>query len=422
MRLLSALLLGAVALHPSAIPAGTLLEAGDGTIWRYLDDGTPPDAAWREAGFDDSKWKSGKAPLGYGDPGMGTEISWGADKAHKPVTVWFRRTFEAPELKEGERAVLVLCVDDGAAIYLNGKEIGRTNLPAGPLAPDTPAPRSLSDSVEGFYLRLPVPVQELHPGRNVLAAEVHQCSPSSSDLFFDLALKTVPPDAPAPALRDSARWAVNTFRRQHYLGPGVAIPDGYEDGGRGMKLDAGEHPSSGREILLVDRTNDVVLARDLAFARSPELQPLPPLERALRLAVYIEKETTPPGGARWDEKTCDQFEKEVAGKPVLLGEWIDQTHAGVCRHRSLLFKILADEAGLKSALVRGNYGSIGGHAWNELFLDDGRRVLVDVMLKGGKQDFPEVNSPEVAQHYLKVNGSPWYEQAAKTGDTKTGDR
>ncbi len=78
----------------------------------------------------------------------------------------------------------------------------------------------------------------------------------------------------------------------------------------------------------------------------------------------------------------------------------------------MLFKILADEAGLSAALVRGNYASNGPpgspHVWNEVVLDDGRRVLVDVMHNGSKPNFPEVTAPEVIQHYLKVDDTPWY--------------
>ena len=96
---------------------------------------------------------------------------------------------------------------------------------------------------------------------------------------------------------------------------------------------------------------------------------------------------------------------------IFIGEWMDQGQAGVCRHRSLLFKIMADEAGLKSALVRGNYAGKAGppgfpHAWNELWLEDGRRVLVDVMHKRGEQTFPELSSPEVVSRYLRVNDKP----------------
>lgn len=111
-------------------------------------------------------------------------------------------------------------------------------------------------------------------------------------------------------------------------------------------------------------------------------------------------------------QTAEHLEKEFSNKPVLIGDWMDQCQAGVCRHRSLLFKILADEAGLGAALVRGNYASNGPpgspHVWNEVVLDDGRRVLVDVMHNGSKPNFPEVTALEVIQHYLKVDDTPWY--------------
>ena len=71
-------------------------------------------------------------------------------------------------------------------------------------------------------------------------------------------------------------------------------------------------------------------------------------------------------------------------------------------------------AGLKTALTRGNWAEKAGstpsfqHIWNELFLDDGRRVLVDEMIKGSRQSFPELSSPEVADPCLKVDSTPWY--------------
>ena len=62
--------------------------------------------------------------------------------------------------------------------------------------------------------------------------------------------------------------------------------------------------------------------------------------------------------------------------------------------------------------MRGNYlvnGPHGfGHAWNEIHLDDGRRLLVDVTLNRGKPRFPVVTDPEVVRHYLKPDDTPWY--------------
>ena len=251
-----ALLLAAVALHPAAASARTLLEAGQVSVWKYLDNGTRPAEAWRGVDFDDTPWKSGAAPLGFGDPGIGTEVGWGDRPEEKFTTTWFRRVFDKPELEPGDRLVISCRVDDGAVIHLNGKEIGRINMPPGPLAAGALAARELADRDEGFYTRLPVPAADLVPGKNVLAVEVYQASAKSGALFFDLALKALPADVSPLVVRDSARGAMTTFLREHYLGPGVTIPDGFTDGGRHTEFYAHGRPVSHREIRLVDRSLD----------------------------------------------------------------------------------------------------------------------------------------------------------------------
>lgn len=399
--------------------AGSVVEAGAGSTWKYVADGRDPGEQWLQADFDDSAWLSGPAPLGFGDPGMGTVLKWGTDAAHKPMTTWFRRSFDLAEIKPGDRFAILYCVDDGAIVYLNGREVGRTNMPAGPVTHDTRASRALSDVDEGYYLRLVLPADSLKAGRNLIAVEVHQSNAGSSDLYFDLALKALPPALPAAVVTPATRTSVTAYRQEHYLGPDVRVPDGYLDGGREMVLDADGYARSGRELLVIDREKDAQLAEGIAFARSPALQALSPLERALRLAVYIDKLATPYGGMRWGEKMDADLVREFRNRPVLVGDWVEQSHNGVCRHRALLFKVMADEAGLKTTLTRGNFARkpqqrpTYPHVWNELLLDNGRRVLVDVTIKGARQTFPEVTSQEVVDHYLKVDNTPWY--AVKEG-------
>jgi hypothetical protein len=192
------------------------------------------------------------------------------------------------------------------------------------------------------------------------------------------------------------------------------IPDGYIDGGRGMRLDATRHATWDREILCVDRARNAALADALSFARA--LRDLPPFERVERIAARIHQQITPPGEMRCVGRSTEQLETEYKNRPILIGDRVDQAEAGVCRHRALLFKLLADEAGLGVALVRGNYGSRGqpgmAHAWNELVLGDGRRVLLDVTLNGGKPMLPEIRTPDVIEHYLKVDDTPWYGRSA----------
>lgn len=406
-------------LLPALCGASTILEAGPATTWKFLDAGAGPPSGWRDIGFDDSSWRSGSAPLGYGEKRARTEVNAGTNALERPVTTWFRHQFVAPALGAEAGTVLLLCVDDGAVVYLNGNEIGRLNLPKGKVTAGTLAAREVADKSEGMYLRLPLPKKALRASTtNVLAVEVHQASTNDADLFFDLALKTLPADTGAPQVTDAARPVLDSYHQRHYVGPESKVPDGYFDGGRHMRLDARGRATSGREILLVDRGNDPELRREIAFARSEELRRLPELERVQRLAAYIDDRTTPPGGDRWVGPTIEVITREFANKPLRIGDVIEQSQAGVCRHRSLLFKILADEAGLKAALVRGNYAIRGrkpgfAHAWNEVELANGRRVLVDVMHHGGKAHFPEVSSPEVVQNYLRENDTPWYKLAEK---------
>jgi hypothetical protein len=386
------------------------VSLGSKSTWKYLDNGTAP-SAWTQLSFDDSLWKSGPAPLGYGEPRIRSEVRGAADGA-KPVTVWFRRVFEVPELKAGERTVLVFSADDGAVAYLNGREFARFNLPSGPLTPTTTASHELADEKEGFYYRAPIPDGLIRPHqKNVIAIEVHQVAVGDGDLFFDAALKTVTGNLPAPGMTAAAEPVMTMFLQKHYLGPQVRIPDGYFDGGRFMLLGA-DGVSSRREILLVDRTRDTELSRHLAYARSEVARGVPTIERVQHIAAYIDRATTPPGGERLVGRTIEQLTHEFVNKPLLIGDVLDQCQAGVCRHRALLFKLMADDAGLKAALVRGNYakGTNGfPHAWNEVFLEDGRRVLVDVMHHGAKPVFPEVSAEYVVKHYRKEDNTPWYQ-------------
>ncbi|MBA4017642.1 MAG: hypothetical protein C0483_10755 [Pirellula sp.] len=63
-----------------------------------------------------------------------------------------------------------------------------------------------------------------------------------------------------------------------------------------------------------------------------------------------------------------------------------------------------------------NFAEIGPHgfphAWNEVVLRDGRRVIVDMMHHGGKPKFLDVTEREAIERYLRVDDTPWY--SAKT--------
>jgi hypothetical protein len=160
-----------------------------GSVWRYLDAGQDPGQAWFSPNYDDGAWKSGPAELGYEDNPR-TVIDGGpSDKRH--ITTHFRHSFNVVDPAFYRTLWLRLQRDDGAVVYLNGTEIHRVNLPAGVLiTPTTLANRT----VQGLEEELLIPTQIsqalplLRPGMNVLAVEIHQDSPRSPDLSFDLEL------------------------------------------------------------------------------------------------------------------------------------------------------------------------------------------------------------------------------------------
>ena len=157
--------------------------------WKYLDDGSDQGTAWREPEFDDSQWKSGKARLGYGDDGETTTTGYGPDGQNKYITTYFRRQLILDSTSTFDSVNLLLSRDDGGVVYLNGKELVRSNMPMqGTITFRTLAVRT-HDNHE--FLEYAVPRELINVGKNVIAAEIHQGTPASSDTGFDLALQGI---------------------------------------------------------------------------------------------------------------------------------------------------------------------------------------------------------------------------------------
>ncbi len=155
-----------------------------GSNWKYQDSvaGTPSD--WITNSFNDSLWKSGYGQLGYGDGDETTVISYGSDPNNKFISAYFRKTFtyDGSHLDSLSFSILV---DDGAVVYLNGTELSRFNMPDGIISSNTLASANLGDNLIYNYKINP---SLLVLGNNLIAVEVHQVLPTSSDLSFDMSL------------------------------------------------------------------------------------------------------------------------------------------------------------------------------------------------------------------------------------------
>ncbi len=162
--------------------------AAAASVWRYLDTGVAAPAAWRTVAFDDAGWRAGQGELGFGDGGETTPVAPGPDAA-RHMTTYFRHRFAVADPAAVHTLRLRLVCDDGAVIHLNGAEVARFNMPAGAIAHATPAVTAIAGDDEALWRLLTLDPTRLVAGENVLAVEVHQSGPTSSDLSFDAALE-----------------------------------------------------------------------------------------------------------------------------------------------------------------------------------------------------------------------------------------
>jgi len=182
-------------LRLSEAPAPLLELVPLGSTWRFLDNGSDQGSAWTGNSFDDSGWAAGPAELGYGDGGEATVVSFGGNSANKHITTYFRHSFDLADPAALDALQLEVQRDDGVVVYLNGTEVFRDNLPAGPIGHKTLASSAVAGSNETALLRAGVDPALLVEGTNTIAAEIHQANATSSDISFNLRLAEAPPAA-----------------------------------------------------------------------------------------------------------------------------------------------------------------------------------------------------------------------------------
>ena len=116
------------------------------------------------------------------------------------VTFYFRKEFNVTTAQlnalEGDdpfyQILLGLQRDDGAVVYINGKELYRDNMPAGEIKWSTLATSSAGGTSETkFFESSPEGTGTLVSGKNVVAVEVHQSSPGSSDAGFNMSMSAL---------------------------------------------------------------------------------------------------------------------------------------------------------------------------------------------------------------------------------------
>ncbi|MFK5581963.1 hypothetical protein [Serinicoccus sp. LYQ131] len=165
---------------PSTVPR-TYVD-GSNASWTYWDRGNLAQG-WQGSAHDDSGWARGSAEFGYGDGDEATPVSWGPSGANKHITTYFRTRFTVDTVPQN--LVVSMIIDDGATVYINGVEAARDNMPVGTVTGSTRASTNRDGQAERALRVLTLDPALLVSGTNTLAIEVHQFSPSSSDLSMD---------------------------------------------------------------------------------------------------------------------------------------------------------------------------------------------------------------------------------------------
>lgn len=181
--------------------------------WRYLDTGVNlgdsdivvghgsySASHWKHPSFDDTGWAMGQAILGYGsisDATVNTVVGYGGDASDKHETTYFRKSFSVTGASEFTALKIDVLREDGAILYLNGREIVRTNVKTGNVTFTDLALVGIGGTDEkalhGFMYELSA--GDLVEGVNILTVEIHQSSLGSSDLGVDVKIRGVKPQS-----------------------------------------------------------------------------------------------------------------------------------------------------------------------------------------------------------------------------------
>jgi hypothetical protein len=170
----------------SGMPRQPVTLIPPGAVWRFNDTGSDEGTAWRFPLFNDSEWASGPAQLGYGEGDERTVVSYGANPVAKHTTTWLRKQFTVAPTTPLNNCLLRLAFNDGVAVFLNGIEVFRHNLPADAQF-DQHATASNME-LQNYWQRIQLDPARFESGTNILAVELHRLAPDGASLSFDAQL------------------------------------------------------------------------------------------------------------------------------------------------------------------------------------------------------------------------------------------
>jgi autotransporter-associated beta strand protein len=176
---------------------------------------------WQAPGFDDSAWRSGNSPFGFGTfSGLTFNTNTGLEMQNRVASLYLRKTFTVTAGQASSAAALELLArcNDGFIAYLNGVEVTRRNMgnPAMFAFHDQTAfNANAATAVE--TINLGAANTRLMAGSNTLCIQVHNKSLTGADAANLLMQATLRISGAETLVPDPTVW--------RYL-PGVAEPSG----------------------------------------------------------------------------------------------------------------------------------------------------------------------------------------------------
>ncbi|MCH1419884.1 MAG: lamin tail domain-containing protein, partial [Akkermansiaceae bacterium] len=160
--------------------------------------------AWWSASFDDSRWQTGKLPMGYSLGSIATDLGSGL-RGVSP-SFYVRKDFEVSTSEAASSAPMVLRINynDGFIAWINGVEVARGNMGAAKahIYHDQLSHRGSTLGTNSESITLPVASELLIKGKNVIAVQVNNYT-LTSNMRLEMSLRIDEPSGADPQLFSS---------------------------------------------------------------------------------------------------------------------------------------------------------------------------------------------------------------------------
>jgi len=176
-----------LATPPVPLTTNTPLIGLSDSSWQVNASGTDLGTNWLGANFDDTTngWNAGDGLFGY-TPSPGSYPPINTPLTAGPNTYYFITDFQWIADSTDVAFVVTNYLSDGAVYYVNGAEVNRIRMPAGPVSYTTTA--TGTNSPVGQADIFGINGSLLQYGNNTLEVETHQPAGSTAEMVFGLSL------------------------------------------------------------------------------------------------------------------------------------------------------------------------------------------------------------------------------------------